>query len=60
MKCQILFSRKNKKNVMSLSPAETAHSLVSVNAKITFFFLLNIPFTRSYDDKDRLLQHMLQ
>ena len=31
MKCQILFSRKNKKNITNLSSAESAHSLVSVN-----------------------------
>ena len=31
MKCQILFSRKNKKNDISLSSAEFAHSLVSIN-----------------------------
>ena len=28
MKSQFLFSRKNKKNTISLSSAETAHSLV--------------------------------
>ena len=32
MKCQILFSRKNKKNIVSLSSAESAYSVVSVNA----------------------------
>ena len=31
MKCQILFSRENKKNIISLSSAESAHSVVSVN-----------------------------
>ena len=31
MKCQILFSRKNKKNIISWSCAESAHSLASVN-----------------------------
>ena len=30
MKCQILFSRKNKKNITSLSSVESAHSIVSV------------------------------
>ena len=34
MKCQILFSRKNKENTISLSSAESAHRVVSV--KITF------------------------
>ena len=32
MKCQILFSRKNKKNIISLSSAEFARSMVSVSA----------------------------
>ena len=34
MKCQILYSRKKdlkKKNIISLSSAEFAHSMVSVN-----------------------------
>ena len=31
MKCQILFSGKNKKNIISLLSAEFAHSMVSVN-----------------------------
>ena len=31
MKCQILFSRKNMKNIISLLFAEFAHSMVSVN-----------------------------
>ena len=31
MKCQILISRKNKKNIISFSPAEFADSMVSVN-----------------------------
>ena len=30
MKCQILFSRKNKKNISSWLSAENAHSVVSV------------------------------
>ena len=29
MKCKILFSWKNKKNIISLLPAESAHSVVS-------------------------------
>ena len=44
MKCQILFSWKNKKNITNLSSAESAHSMVSVKAmKITlkyFSFML--------------------
>ena len=31
MNCQILFARKNKKNIASLSSAESAHGMVSVN-----------------------------
>ena len=31
MKCQILFSRKNKKNITNLSSAESANSVVCVN-----------------------------
>ena len=31
MHCQILFSRKNKKNIISLLSAEFAHSMVSDN-----------------------------
>ena len=34
MKCQILFSRKNKKNIMRLSSAEFAHSMGSVNISV--------------------------
>ena len=30
MKCQILFSGKNKKNVLDLSSAEFAHGVLSV------------------------------
>ena len=30
MKCQILFSGKNEKNIISLSSAELAHSKISV------------------------------
>ena len=31
MKCQNLFSRKNKKTIINLASAEFAHSVVSVN-----------------------------
>ena len=53
MKCQILFSRINKKNIISLSSAESAHSLVSVEVPITtaaatisFFFLFFFYFSK--------------
>ena len=32
MKCQILFSGKNKKNIINLSSAESAHSVLIVKA----------------------------
>ena len=32
MKCQILFSGKNKKNIINLSSAENAQSVVKVKA----------------------------
>ena len=32
MKCQILFSGKNKKNIINLSSAENAQRVVKVNA----------------------------
>ena len=34
MKCQILFSRKDKKNIINLSSVESAHSVVCVKADI--------------------------
>ena len=34
MKCQILFPRKIKKNIISLSSAESSHGMVSVNDNI--------------------------
>ena len=44
MKCQTIFSRGNNKNTISLSSAELAHSMESVNVQISsnvfscFFF----------------------
>ena len=35
MKCQILFSGKNKKNIINLSSAENAQRVVKVKAPIT-------------------------
>ena len=40
MKCQILFSRKNKKNVTNLSSAELAQRVVKV--KVLVFEKINI------------------
>ena len=34
MKCQILFSRKNKNNIISLLSAEIIHCMISVNDNI--------------------------
>ena len=36
MKCQILFSRNNKTNIVSLSSAEFAHSMISIKGKHGF------------------------
>ena len=38
MKCQILFSWKNKKNITILSPAESACSMISVSLLAENFF----------------------
>ena len=35
MKCQILFYGKNKKNLINLSSAESAHSMVSNNSQMS-------------------------
>ena len=40
MKCQILFSGKNKKNNINLSTAENAQSVVKVNFERSFTALL--------------------
>ena len=34
MKCKILFNGKNKKNLINLSSAESAHSVVSNNSQM--------------------------
>ena len=36
MKCQILFSRKNKKNIISLPSAKNAQRVVKVNTVLLF------------------------
>ena len=43
MKCQSLFSGKNKKNIINLSSAENAQRVVKVNnARIFFFFFFKL------------------
>ena len=37
MKCQILFSGKNKKNIINLSSAENAQRVVKVNLLKSFY-----------------------
>ena len=37
MKCWIQFSRKNKKNITNYSPAESAHSVLSVKMLVCAF-----------------------
>ena len=48
MKCQILFSWKNKKNIIGLSSAESAHSVVSVNNYNYFHADINSLFMYTY------------
>ena len=40
MKCQILFSGKNKKNIINLSSAENAQRVVKVNQKYGYLFFI--------------------
>ena len=40
MICQILFSRKNKKNIISLSSVEIVHSMVSVLTGLVDFLMI--------------------
>ena len=37
MKCQILFSGKNKKNIINLSSAENAQRVVKVKSNMTYY-----------------------
>ena len=43
MKCQIPFSRKNKKYITNLSFSESAHCMVSVNGKREVCTISNVP-----------------
>ena len=40
MKCHILFSEKNKKNIINLSSAENAQRVVKVKAVVLVLFVL--------------------
>ena len=42
MKCQIFFSRKNKKNITSLLSAESAHSMVSVKSEALICIIIRV------------------
>ena len=44
MKCHILFSSKNKKNITNLSSAESVHSVVCVNLEHSDNYHLSILF----------------
>ena len=45
MMCQILFSRKNKKKIISLSSTEFAHSMVSANICAPVFLKKQMAYT---------------
>ena len=45
MKCQILFSGKNKKNIINLSSAENAQRVVKVKLRSKILIVLNMKYT---------------
>ena len=50
MKCQILFSGKNKKNIINLSSAENAQRVVKVKLQENYNFVsLNFKHTAQFD-----------
>ena len=49
MMCQILFSRKNKKNLINLLSAESVHSMVSVSIRKGLFCNVIITKTCLYN-----------
>ena len=55
MKCQIRFSRKNKKNNISLSSAEFAHKVVKLRRILSFLF--HIQKSSAYAYKYRNINH---
>ena len=46
MECQILFTGKNKKNIINLSFAENAHRVVKVNIVCKELIVYTIKFTK--------------
>ena len=59
MKCQIIFSGKNKKNITNFSSAELAKRVVKVKKYLITFFLisLNICFGYSLGAANESLQY---
>ena len=63
MKCQILFSGKNKKNIINLSSAENAQRVVKVNIMVlimqkyeTFIFLRkNMQNNNFFTEKNKII-----
>ena len=53
MKCQILFSWKNKKNITNLSSAEIVKRLVKVRGQPTYL-VYYVLFLSVYDDMDKI------
>ena len=47
MKCQILFSGKNKKNIINLSSAENAQRVVKVNIALDFYVWRSVQLVQS-------------
>ena len=50
MKCQILFSGKNKKNIINLSSAENAQRVVKVKQEFQHYFHHNNIFNLKYSE----------
>ena len=50
MKCWILFSRKNKRNITNLSSAEPAHSVVSIKNTVFDLITAHTPISAQSSD----------
>ena len=46
MKCRILFSGKNKKNIVNLSSAELAQRVLKVNVFVTLSLTIHVSITK--------------